>query len=365
MSHRVLIIGGYGNFGSYIAKSLAVDPEITIIIAGRSAEKGMAFAKILNAEWAMIDIHQNLDEHLAKVKPDIVIHTSGPFQSQDYDVAQACIRNHCHYIDLADAREFVAGIGTLDAAARAANVLIISGASSVPCLTSAIIDEYQNQFQALGSVDYAITTAQQTNRGLATTQAVLSYAGKPFTTLIDGTMKTIYGWQNLHFHKFSGLGWRALGNCNVPDLVLFTERYPELKTIRFYAGLEVPFEHIGLWLLSWLVRLKFTPSLDKAAPFLLKLSRLFDGLGSDNSGFYMKMSGMDSGGQKKSITFNLTARDGIGPYIPCTPAILLAKRLAHGEITARGAQPCVGLITLPNYLGALDSKRIAWEASIS
>jgi len=202
MTRRVLIIGGYGNFGNFIAKSLAAEPSIKVIIAGRSAEKAQKLAQELNTEWAFIDIQRDLDQSLSQIKPDIVIHTSGPFQIQGYDVAEVCIRNGCHYIDLADAREFVAKAGTLDAAAKAANVLIISGASSVPCLTSAIIDEYRNEFQALNSVDYAITTAQQTNRGLATTQAVLSYAGKPFTTLIDGTMKTIYGWQNLHFINF-------------------------------------------------------------------------------------------------------------------------------------------------------------------
>ena len=67
----------------------------------------------------------------------------------------------------------------------------------------------------------------------------MSYAGKPFTTLIDGTMKQVYGWQDLRWRKFRGLGWRALGNCDVPDLALFPRRYPDLKTIRFQAGLEL------------------------------------------------------------------------------------------------------------------------------
>ncbi len=363
MTQRVLILGGYGNFGSFIAKSLSAEPGIKLIIAGRSAEKAQNFAASLNAEWAAMDIHQNLDQSLAQIRPDIVIHTSGPFQRQSYDVAETCIRHGCHYIDLADAREFVANVGMLDITARAAKVLVVSGASSVPCLTAAVIDEYQTQFHALESVDYAIATAQQTNRGLATTRAVLSYAGKPFTTLINGVMKTVYGWQNLHFHHFPGLGWRPLGNCNVPDLALFPARYPNLKTIRFYAGLEVPFEHIGLWLLSWLARLGIIPPLDKFASLLLNFSRLFDSLGSDRSGFYMKLSGQDADNQSKSITFNLTAKDGFGPYIPCMPAILLARKLIHGDITTRGAQPCLGLITLADYLDGLAPYPITWHLS--
>ena len=50
----------------------------------------------------------------------------------------------------------------------------------------------------------------------------------------------------------------------------------------------------------------------------------------------------------------IIARSGHGPYIPCMPAILLAKRLARGEITQRGATPCVDLIDLDSYLTALE-----------
>jgi hypothetical protein len=52
--------------------------------------------------------------------------------------------------------------------------------------------------------------------------------------------------------------------------------------------------------------------------------------------------------------FRLLARSGHGPYIPCMPVILLAKRLARGEIAVRGAQPCVDLINLDDYLAALS-----------
>ena len=50
----------------------------------------------------------------------------------------------------------------------------------------------------------------------------------------------------------------------------------------------------------------------------------------------------------------IIARSGQGPYIPCMPAILLAKRLTRGEIEQRGATPCVDLIDLDCYLSALQ-----------
>ena len=165
---RVLIIGGYGNFGGYIARALAGDDAIRVLIAGRSCEKVIAFAESLTAtnpaEGHALDIDGDIAGAIAALAPDIVIHTTGPFQSQDYRVAQACIAQGCHYVDLADARSFVAGVGALDAPARAAGVLVVSGASSVPCLTAAVIDDYLPHFARLESVDYGISAAQQTDR---------------------------------------------------------------------------------------------------------------------------------------------------------------------------------------------------------
>ncbi|UTW46688.1 saccharopine dehydrogenase NADP-binding domain-containing protein [bacterium SCSIO 12696] len=366
---RVLIIGGYGNFGRFIAKRLATDANRQLIIAGRSLEKAQALIADMEAanqpEAIALDIHQNLEQSLQAIKPNIVIHTSGPFQGQGHDVAKACIQCGAHYIDLADGREFVAGIDALDAQAKAAGITVISGASSVPCLTSALMDYYQDDFSEMESLDYGITTAQKTTRGLATTAAILSYTGKPFTTRIEGKERSVYGWQGLKRKHFKQLGWRLLGNCNVPDLALFPKRYPSLKTIRFYAGLELPFIHITLWLLSFLVRIGLIRKLEKSAGLLLKTSFLFDRLGSANSGFYMQLSGKGKEGKPKTIEFELTAKSGDGPYIPCMPAILLCGKLARGELNQAGAYPCIGFISKEEYLMALESMDISWEESTS
>lgn len=366
---RVLIIGGYGNFGRFISRQLAAQANIQILVAGRSQAKAVALVEeLLGGQIALnrpeaisLDIHQGLGMALKQLKPDIVIHTSGPFQSQGYDVARACINAGAHYIDLADGREFVANIGQLDQAAKKAGVMVISGASSVPCLTAALIDDFQQAFSVLEEVDYGITTAQKTTRGVATTAAILSFTGKGFESIVAGKNTTVFGWQSLRARKYRHLGWRLLGNCNVPDLALFPDRYADIKTIRFYAGLELPFIHIILWSLSWLVRIGVITGLEKAAPLLLKLSFLFDWLGSANSGFHMTVSGKDKKGARKEINFELTAKSGDGPFIPCMPAILMCKKLASGQFKETGARPCIGMIDKTEYLSALGNLDISWE----
>jgi NAD(P)-dependent dehydrogenase (short-subunit alcohol dehydrogenase family) len=357
---RVLIIGGYGNFGSHIARSLDSDDDMRLIIGGRSQARADALAQSLrNSEGAVIDIDGELAAALARINPDIVIHTTGPFQKQDYSVACACITQGCHYIDLADARDFVAGIGGLDESARIAGVLAVSGASSVPCLTAAIVDHYLPRFRELTTLDYGISAAQQTNRGLATTSAVLSYVGRPFQSWRDGRSHQVFGWQDTHSERYPELGRRWFGNCDIPDLVLFPRRYPGLRNLRFAAGHELSILHFGTWLLSWPVRLGLLPGLDRFAEPLLKLAFLFDRFGSGRSGFHMVLSGTGTDGAPKAVRFLIVARSGHGPYIPCMPAILLARKLAAGPPPRIGATPCLDLIGLDEYMAALGGLDIS------
>lgn len=366
MTARVLIIGGYGNFGGFIARTLAREPDMEIIVAGRSLARAQEFCGTITDAGnpvmpTALDITTDIASALRRIAPDIVIHTSGPFQGQGYTVAEACIAQGCHYIDLADGREFVCNISRLHDSASQQDVTAISGASSVPCLTAALADHYGAAFDVLDTLDYGIATAQQTNRGLATTAAILTYVGTPFETLVDGELRRIYGWQGLTRRRYRELGSRLLGQCDIPDLTLFPRRYPTLKSIRFRARLEIPFLHLGLWGISWLVRFGLVRHLTRLAPMLLKAARLFDRLGSADSAFHMDLSGLTEDGTRKTTHFELTARSVDGPYIPCMPAILLARKLARSEISEAGAFPCVGFITLDEYLDALAPLDITWE----
>lgn len=368
---RVLVIGGTGNFGSIIARALADDPNIALLIGGRSQAKADAFAASLpavnSAQGCAIDIDENIEVRLREIGPDIVIHTTGPFQLQDHRVARAAIAVGAHYLDLADARHFVATIGELDGKAKAAGVAAIAGASSVPCLTAAFIDRYISHFDRLDSAVYGIAAAQATNRGLGTAAAILSYVGKPFTILGGGKRRKVYGWQGLNAVRYPELGTRLFGYCDIPDLDLFPGRYPDLSDLRFVAGHEVKLLHIGTWLLSWIVRLGMVKSLAPYAGRLLKLSFLFDPLGSDKSGFHMFLKGIGKDGNPAEVRIFMIARQVHGPNIPCIPAILLARRLAAGEAIAPGARPCLDLIGLDEIMDAiagLDIDTIASGADV-
>ena len=161
---RIIILGGYGNFGKRIAENLARLDNFEIMIAGRSLSKAkMLCEKLSNLNPdklftpVAVDINaSNFAATLLTFSPFLVIHTSGPFQGQGYQVPEACLAAGAHYIDLADDRRFVCDIQRYNEQAKAKNLLLVTGASSVPGLSSTVIDTYRAEFSSINSIDIAI-----------------------------------------------------------------------------------------------------------------------------------------------------------------------------------------------------------------
>lgn len=349
MSGKVLILGGYGNFGRRIALALAKS-GIPVIIAGRNRQKTEHCVAALPqsmAESAVFDVQNGLEDALIRWEPSIVVNTVGPFQGCDYRIPQTCIRHGVHYVDISDARAFVTGIGTLDAAARSAGVSIISGASSVPGLSSAVVEHFLPEFSSIESMVYGISPGQQASRGLSTTQAIMTYVGKPLRPFAGAGRA--YGWQGLYRQEYPVLGKRWMANCDVPDLDLLPERY-HIKRIRFSAGLELGALHLGLWALSWLVRCGLPLHLPRYADMLLKASNVFNRFGSADGGMHVILRGTGLDGEPLEKRWFLIAKSGDGPQIPCIPAIVLTRKLAQGKTLEAGAYPCVGIVPLQEYL---------------
>lgn len=360
---RVLIVGGYGAFGARVAERLAREPGFEIVIAGRSADKARIHAEALAATAPAHIRHAALDaasasaEAVRSLAPDVVINASGPFQQQEYALARACIAAGCHYIDLADARTFVSGIGSLDGAAKAAGVNVISGASSVPGLSSAAVRRMAGDLRRLDEVHIGISPGNSFDPGIATAASIIGQAGKPLGVRQRGRQATVHGWQGLHRHRFPEIGYRWMSSVDVPDLDLLPQHYPELATVRFSAGLEVGLFHFGLWGASWLARAGIVGSLAPLAAPMLAAKRQLSMFGSDTGGMFVRVAGLDREGVKRTHVWNLVARGGDGPYVPAMASVILAKRLIANDAPAPGAHPCFGLFQLEDFeaeIGDLD-----------
>lgn len=350
---RVVVIGGYGFFGRRLVERLARHPDLHVLVAGRSqARAGELVHELEDAQASLgavaLDGHSpGLASRLRTLAPQVVIDASGPFQGADYAVPLACIAAGVHYIDLADGRQYVSGIGSLDAAARQAGVCVTSGASTVPALSGAVVDHLVRGLARVTDIDIGISPGNRTDRGLSTVSGILSYCGKP---LPAGAGGAAFGWSGSWRHGYPApVGSRLLSPVDVPDLSLLPARYAGAPAVRFGAGLELDFLHRGMNVMAWLARAGFVSNWSRHACVLKAGADLFRSCGSDAGAMHVAVTGVSSHGAMVTRTWELVARDGHGPYVPTLAAAALVRQAVAGKLRP-GASPCLGLVSLPEFL---------------
>jgi hypothetical protein len=351
---KVLVLGGSGVFGSRLCRLLAGDPRIALTAAARDRQRLEPLAKEFGVAVMAVD-RRDLDRVLAGQRFDALVHAAGPFQGQDHAVAEACLRYGVHYLDLADDAAFVCGIETLDAAAKAAGLMVCSGVSTAPAITGAVL-EAAREIMSVERVRYAILPGNDAPRGPALVEAILSTAGRP---IADQPGRRVWG--SLRRMGLPGLGGRWAVACDFPEPRLFARHFGVRDTYAG-AGLELSLLHLGLWLLAWPVRLGLVRSL---APFAGPLTRIADRMrrfGTDRGGLRIEFEG--PAGRR---SWSLIAEGGDGPYVPVLPAAALVRKLAAGHPFRRGAGPCLGLVSLGEILAEARRAHLqiasAWNGS--
>jgi len=68
---------------------------------------------------------------------------------------------------------------------------------------------------------------------------------------------------------------------------------------------------------------------------------------------YVTLAGEGIDGRPLTLTWCLIAERNHGPYIPCGAAIALARKIASGMQLPKGAMPCMGLLTVEEFLAPL------------
>lgn len=350
---KVLVLGAYGNFGARICRALSGNPLIQLLLAGRDAAKAHALATQLGggAQGVGVDMRgTDFSQRVRALGVGLVVHTAGPFQGQDYAVARAVAAAGAHYVDLADGRRFVCDFAdALHADFAQAGRTAISGASTVPALSSAVVAHLTQGWQQLHSVDICIAPAQTAPRGKATLAAVLSYCGKPLSVWSGGQWTQTIGWAKPQRVSFARLKPRLGAVCDIPDLELFPTHFQVRDRVEFRAALEV-----GLTqrVFAWLAALRAAgclPDLQRFAGFLNATAPVFDGLGTALGGMVVRVAGINARGQAARRAWHIAADHDHGPEIPCMAAVVLARRIASGEAFAPGAQACMGLLTLEEF----------------
>jgi hypothetical protein len=363
---KILILGGYGVFGGRLAELLSDIPSLEIIISGRNLEKARAFCAAFQGAATVRPLQldrQQIERALRSEAPDLVIDASGPFQDygdSGYSVVEACIGASVNYLDFADAADFVFGISKFDAAAKSAGVFGLSGVSSFPVLSAAVLRKMAATMDIF-SVKGGIAPSPYAGVGLNVMRAVVGYAGAPVKLYRNGKPSTGIGLAESMRYTIAVPGRLPLKNTHfslvdVPDLQVIPPEHAHLKDIWMGAGPVPETLHRALNLMAKF-RAKFgLPSLAPLSGvfyFILNLMKF----GEHRGGMFVQAEGMRDG-QKIEQSWHLLAEGDDGPYIPSMAIEAIVRKYLSGAQPRAGARAATHELELGDYERLFETRTI-------
>jgi saccharopine dehydrogenase-like NADP-dependent oxidoreductase len=363
---RILILGGYGVFGGRLANLLSNIPEIELLICGRDISRAEAFCARYSGQARVLPLALDRADIVAGLhaqRPNLVVDASGPFQdygADRYRVISACIDAQIDYLDFADAADFVFGVSQFDAAAKAAGAFVLSGVSSFPVLTAAVLREMGKTMDIV-SVEGGIAPSPYAGIGLNVMRAVVGYAGAPVKLWRHGRQAHGIGLAESMRFTIAVPGRSPLRNIHfslvdVPDLQVIPLEHSTMTDIWMGAGPVPEILHRILNLLAK-ARARFKlPSLEPCSQlFYAVLNRMR--FGEHRGGMFVRVRGL-ADGRDVERSWHLLAEGDDGPYIPSMAVEAVVRKLLAGERPAAGARSGVRALELADYDELFQGRKI-------
>jgi hypothetical protein len=357
----IFIIGGYGTFGGRIVELLEDEPSLRLIVAGRSLEKATRFCKRRAPTHALLlpaafNRDSDVASQLAAFKIDILVDASGPFQAYGagrYRVIEACLARKINYLDLADGSDFVAGVDAYDEVARAAGLFVLSGVSSFPVLTAAVVRHLSKGMTRVDTIRGGIAPSPFAGVGQNVIRAIAGYAGQKIMLRRDSKSVAAYPLTEQIRFTIRPPGYLPLRSTlfslvDVPDLRALTHLWPEAKSIWMGAGPVPEILHRVLIALAWLVREGRLPELTPFAP-LMHFAMKYLRWGEHRGGMFVEVAGADVSGVSSTRIWHLLAEGNDGPFIPAMAVEALVRKAMQGHMPASGARACLRDLELSDY----------------
>ena len=366
---KILIIGGYGVFGGRLAHLLAPDTRLALVIAGRSLDKAQHFCATLPAgaarEARALDRASDIESALRAIAPDLVVEATGPYQvygDSPYRVIEAAIACGINYLDLADCAEFVEGVRQFDAAATARSVYVLSGVSSFPVLTAAVVRRLAVGLLRVDRIRGGIAPSPYAGVGQNVIRAIASYAGTRIALTRDGAPATGVALVEAWHYTIAPPGHVPLRRLrfslvDVPDLTLLPLAWPGLRSIWMGAAPVPAVWHRMLSALAWLRARHLCPDLTFLAPlFFWAINHLR--WGEHRGGMFVEIEAVDADGKNYTRAWHLLAEGSDGPLIPSMACQAVIARVLAGAPPAPGARPATADLELADYEKLFSTKTI-------
>jgi Saccharopine dehydrogenase NADP binding domain len=322
----IVVFGGYGTFGSLVARALAAN-GLQLRIASRDAERAARFASDLGPghEGIAADASGPASCTAALAGAQVAVSCVGPFHADGLGLAlpEACLATGVHYVDIADDRGWLARLRGLGERFRERGLVAACGCSSLPGISGALALVAAESLPQVERARITLFIGNANPKGQAAVASAASQLGRPFRAP-QGTLVGLRGREVVSLP--SPFGRRAVHDLDSPEYDLL----PDLlgaREVRVKVGFESRLATTSFVALSYL-----GPDLGaRAAAVLGRAAGLFSRFG--HSGGFVQVELWD--GHGRCVTASLGGpREG--QRMAALPAAFVARDLVENRIMTRG-----------------------------
>jgi short subunit dehydrogenase-like uncharacterized protein len=126
MTGSILIYGATGYTGKLMAQASRAKGS-NVILAGRDPQRVKAVAKPLGLPWRDFGLGNRREVDKGVKDVAAVLCAAGPFSATSRPMADACIRNGIHYLDITGEIDVFEALAARDAEAKRAGVMLLPG----------------------------------------------------------------------------------------------------------------------------------------------------------------------------------------------------------------------------------------------
>ncbi|HYN22251.1 MAG TPA: saccharopine dehydrogenase NADP-binding domain-containing protein [Thermoanaerobaculia bacterium] len=355
----IAVFGGYGVFGSLVAKELA-RAGAPVRIAGRDEERAVRFANELGPgnEGIKADASDPASCTRALAGAAVAVSCVGPFGDLSPALPESCLASSVHYVDIADERGWFAGLRQRSGLFRERGLTAACGCSSLPGISGALAVIAAERLHEVRRARVTLFIGNANPKGTAAVESAARQVGRRF----QAPQGTLIGFRGREVVELPApFGLRGVYDFESPELDLF----PELVgagEVRVKVGFESRLATQMLAALSYLGP-RLGVRLSRAITPLARLASRFG-----HSGGQVKVELWDEKGARSEAGIGGPRE---GQRLAALPAVFVALDFLRGKIAARGtvtayealgARPLLERLAAAGYELMLDSPGLSGTA---
>src|SRR5512133_1859269 len=208
MPGPLVVYGAYGFPGELVARR-AVERGLSPVLAGRDSEPLARLARELGCTWRAFPLSDPEALRRGIAGAAAVVHCAGPFVSTARPMAEACIDERIHYLDITGEIPVFEALLAMGPAAQNAGVMLLPGAGFDVVPSDCLAAHLVRRLPAARSLVLAIAAFGRPSRGTART--MLEHAGSAGAFRSAAPAKRTFD-----------LGWGRVTGIAVPWADVFT-----------------------------------------------------------------------------------------------------------------------------------------------